>query len=117
VRGTPLSSFQELVVRTAHGPAKAHRGGKCRTNRFSCSRRFRNFTGTYTVLIRGWESERSMTKDLQELVDRTRKIEMTPDQLRKQRRSFAYGNTHIENDRITREMVADLDARLEAEHK
>jgi hypothetical protein len=57
-----------------------------------------------------------MTKDLQELVDRTRKIEMTPDQLRKQRRSFAYGNTHIENVRITREMVADLDARLEAEN-
>jgi len=61
--------------------------------------------------------ERSMTKDLQELVDLARKIEMTPDQLREQRRSFAYGNTHIENDRITREMVADLDARLEAEHK
>jgi hypothetical protein len=58
-----------------------------------------------------------MTKDLQELVDLTRKIEMTPDQLREQRRSFAYGNTHIVNDRITREMVADLDARLEAEHK
>jgi len=42
---------------------------------------------------------------------------MTPEQLREQRRSFAYGNTHIENDRITREMVADLDARLEAERK
>jgi hypothetical protein len=58
-----------------------------------------------------------MTKDLQELVDRARKIEMTPDQLRDQRRSFAYGNTNIENDRITREMIADLDARLEAEKK
>lgn len=58
-----------------------------------------------------------MTKDLQELIDRARKIEMTPDQLRVQRRSFAYGNTHIENDRITREMVADLDNRLEAERK
>jgi len=83
----------------------------------SCSRLIRNFTGTYTVHIRGEEVERSMTKDLQELVDLARKIEMTPDQLREQRRSFAYGNTHIENDRITREMVADLDARLEAEHK
>ncbi|CAN5149128.1 hypothetical protein BH10PSE10_BH10PSE10_15110 [soil metagenome] len=58
-----------------------------------------------------------MTKDLQELIDRARKIEMTEDQLREQRRSFAYGNTHIENDRITREMVADLDARLEADKK
>jgi hypothetical protein len=58
-----------------------------------------------------------MTKELQELVDRARKIEMTPEQLRDQRRSFAYGNTHIENERITREMVAALDARLEAERK
>jgi hypothetical protein len=54
-----------------------------------------------------------MTKDLQELVDRTREIEMTPNQLREQRRSFAYGNTHIENERITREMVAELEARIE----
>ena len=54
-----------------------------------------------------------MTKDLELLVEKARRIEMTPDQLREQRRSFAYGNTHIENDRITREMVADLDSKLE----
>lgn len=53
-----------------------------------------------------------MTKDLQELVERARKIEMTADQLGEQRRSFAYGNTHIENELITREMVADLDKQL-----
>ena len=58
-----------------------------------------------------------MGKELEELVIRTWTIEMTPDQLRKQRRSFAYGNTQIENDRITREMVADLDAKLESETK
>jgi hypothetical protein len=37
---------------------------------------------------------------------------MTPDEMREQRRSFAYGNCHIENDRITREMVAEADERL-----
>lgn len=58
-----------------------------------------------------------MTKDLQELVERARKIEMTPEQVGEQRRSFAYGNTHIENERITREMVADLDARLHAQKR
>lgn len=58
-----------------------------------------------------------MTRELEELVNRARKIEMTPEQLREQRRSFAYGNTHIENERITREMVADLDAKLEAQRK
>jgi hypothetical protein len=58
-----------------------------------------------------------MTKELQELVDRTREIEMSPNQLREQRRSFAYGNTHIENDRITREMVAELEARIEVKQQ
>ena len=54
-----------------------------------------------------------MNKELEELVERTRKIEMTADQLGEQRRSFAYGNTHIENDRITREMVAKIDRKLQ----
>lgn len=58
-----------------------------------------------------------MGKDLDELVKRARAIEMTPAQLREQRRSFVYGNTHIENERVTREMVADLDAKLELEIK
>jgi len=56
----------------------------------------------------------SKEKELQDLVDRTREIEMTPNQLEAQRRSFAYGNTNIENERITREMVADLDAKIHA---
>lgn len=53
-----------------------------------------------------------MTKELQELVERASKIEMTPDQITAQRQSFAYGNTHIENDRITREMVAEADRKV-----
>jgi len=53
-----------------------------------------------------------MTKELAELIERARKIEMTPHQAAEQRRSFAYGNTHIENERITREMVAELDRKL-----
>jgi hypothetical protein len=42
---------------------------------------------------------------------------MTPDQLREQRQSFAYGNTNIENERITREMVAEADRKIESESK
>jgi hypothetical protein len=53
-----------------------------------------------------------MTKDLQELVERARKIEMTAEQVTAQRQSFAYGNTHIENDRITRQMVAEADRKI-----
>ncbi len=50
-----------------------------------------------------------MNRELEDLVERARKITMTPSQIAAQRRSFAYGNTHIENDRITREMIEDLD--------
>jgi hypothetical protein len=56
--------------------------------------------------------EDAMTKELVELIKRARKIEMTSDQVTAQRQSFAYGNTHIENDRITREMVAEADRKI-----
>lgn len=46
-----------------------------------------------------------MTEKLTALVERARTVKMTGDQKEKQRRSFAYGNTKIENDLITREMV------------
>ena len=39
------------------------------------------------------------------LVDRARRIEMTPPEKEAQRRSFAYGNANIENSAVTREMV------------
>ncbi len=55
-----------------------------------------------------------MTKELEALLEKTKKIEMTPEQIRTQRRSFVYGNTHIENERITREMVDEVDAKLES---
>jgi hypothetical protein len=54
---------------------------------------------------------------LEELVIRARKITMSSVQLREQRQSFAYGNTNIENDRITREMVAEADRKIESETK
>jgi hypothetical protein len=53
-----------------------------------------------------------MAQELEELVKRARKIQMTPGQVAAQRQSFAYGNTHIENDSITREMVAEADRKL-----
>ena len=39
------------------------------------------------------------------LVDRARRIEMTPPEKEAQRRSFAYGNANIENSAVTRERV------------
>lgn len=46
-----------------------------------------------------------MTPALIDLLERARKIEMTADDRERQRRSFAYGNTKMENDLITRDMV------------
>ncbi len=46
-----------------------------------------------------------MTKQLEKLLESARKIVPTPEEKEQQRRSFAYGNTKIENSRITREMV------------
>jgi len=46
-----------------------------------------------------------MTNRLQQLLDEAKKTVQTPQEKEEQRRSFAYGNTKIENPRITREMV------------
>jgi len=46
-----------------------------------------------------------MTKRLEELLEAAKRVVPTPEEKEQQRRSFAYGNTKIENSRITREMV------------
>ena len=47
----------------------------------------------------------AMTDALQQLIEAARHSPFHEDEREAQRRSFAYGNTHIENERITREMV------------
>jgi hypothetical protein len=39
------------------------------------------------------------------LVEKAKKLTMTPEEVTAQRRSFAYGNSAFENPRITRDMV------------
>jgi hypothetical protein len=46
-----------------------------------------------------------MPKKLQELLDAAKRVVPTQQEKEEQRRSFAYGNTKIENPRITRETV------------
>lgn len=46
-----------------------------------------------------------MEDQLQKLIDASRGRSMSDAEKEAQRRSFAYGNAHIENDRVTREMV------------
>ncbi len=54
-----------------------------------------------------------MTDDLKKLLELARTVKMTSSQKEEQRQSFAYGNAAFENERVTREMVAEEAARLE----
>jgi hypothetical protein len=53
-----------------------------------------------------------MSSHLQMLIEAARTRSMSADERQAQRRSFAYGNTKIENDRVTREMVDQQDELL-----
>jgi len=51
------------------------------------------------------EGRLAMTDKLKELLEKAKGVKVSPEQKEEQRRSFAYGNTNIENPRITRETV------------
>ncbi len=57
--------------------------------------------------------------ELNELLKRARTSEMSPEQREEQRKSFAYGNTKFENDRITRSTIdrASRELAIQAELK
>jgi hypothetical protein len=46
-----------------------------------------------------------MIEVLKKLLEAAKTAKPTPEHREQQRRSFVYGNTHFENERITREMV------------
>lgn len=52
-------------------------------------------------------------EDLELLIERARKVEMSLEDQAEQRRSFAFGNSAFENPRITREMILEEEAKLE----
>jgi len=58
-----------------------------------------------------------MTEELSKLIDAARRRPFSDEERQAQRRSFAYGNAKIENDRVTWEMVLEADERLKADLK
>ena len=56
-----------------------------------------------------------MMQDIEKLLDVARRTVPTKEQREEQRRSFAYGNTAVENDLITREMIDSEAERLDRE--
>ncbi len=55
-----------------------------------------------------------MGEELKKLVEAAKRVRMTGDEQEEQRRSFAYGNAGLENDRITRKMVDEQAEKLKA---
>ena len=55
-----------------------------------------------------------MSEDLEELIEISRRVDLSPTQKEEQRRSFAYGNANIENERVTRETIARAAEDLKA---
>jgi len=53
-----------------------------------------------------------MNARLKELIEATKSQQMSDRQKEAQRRSFAYGNAHIENDRVTKEMVNEAAEKI-----
>jgi len=53
-----------------------------------------------------------MSDELQQLIEATRGKQMSEAEKEAQRRSFAYGNAHIENERVTRAMVDNAAEKL-----
>jgi C4-type Zn-finger protein len=55
-------------------------------------------------------SERFTRRDpvvrrIDEIIEKAAKVQMSDEEKEAQRRSFAYGNAHIENERVTKEMI------------
>jgi hypothetical protein len=50
--------------------------------------------------------------DLLYLLEKSKGVEMSPSELEKQRRSFAFGNTNIENERVTRKVIDEQADKL-----
>jgi hypothetical protein len=53
-----------------------------------------------------------MTQRLQQLIEKAKSVRMSDADREAQRRSFAYGNAHIENERVTKKMVDDAADRI-----
>jgi len=56
-----------------------------------------------------------MTRELKDLLEASKNVVVSPEQKEEQRRSFAFGNTNIENPRITRRTVNEEAEALKGE--
>lgn len=55
----------------------------------------------------------NMSKELLKLIEKDKKRKISSKEREQQMKSFAYGNTKIDNDRITRELIEDVFNNME----
>lgn len=58
-----------------------------------------------------------MSGSLQKLIEISSKVRMTEQEIERQRRSFAYGSSRIENALITKEMVDQAAEKIRSDQK
>ena len=58
-----------------------------------------------------------MTNKLKELLEAAKNISLSDADAEEQRRSFAYGNAHLENSRVTRKTINLAAEKLAKEHE
>jgi hypothetical protein len=68
----------------------------------------------FEMLQDGASQGERMTDELNALIEAARTRPFPEEEREAQRRSFAYGNAKIENDRITWEMIVEADEEIKA---
>ena len=52
------------------------------------------------------------TREITILLERAKRITMSPGEREQQRRSFAYGNANIENEAVTKDIIEEVANRM-----
>ncbi len=78
------------------------------------SKTYRVLGSLVRAVVGNWSD--IMRQELETLIDEARSTTMSCDESEAQRRSFAYGNTNIENDKVTKESINTAATRIDSGH-
>ena len=94
---------RELLFRLRRSPRRSAFASRADSQTCQISWRSTDRMVVCTLVQEGWQMPKD---DLAELIALARGIDMTPQEKERQRRSFAYGNTKVENRDITQDAIA-----------
>jgi hypothetical protein len=70
------------------------------------------FRSVLSIIHYTFTGNRAMSKELQNLIEKARRVQMSSEEKEAQRISFAYGNTRLKNENMTREAVERASQQL-----